>query len=332
MGRPLGPPRRGRGAASREGALHGRPRARSARLACGDRPLAAGPCARDRGRVGRARPPGRPRRAHRRRRRLALAAVPGGDRVTGAALRGRRRTRPATSASRSPWWSRRIAISPRMPPSSSPWSTSRSSPSSSPRPPRRSTTAASTTATWTTHSRAPTWWCARASACRASPACRSSATASSATGTSPAGRLTAWANFQGPFTLHGVAAAALGLRADRLRLLTPPDSGGSFGVKAAILPYVVLVGLAIARARRPRPLDRGPGGAPRRRAPSPPGVSPGWRRASRPRASSSRCATTPSRTSARTSALPSRRPSTACTDRCPAPTASGTSRPGTASS
>ncbi len=60
----------------------------------------------------------------------------------------------------------------------------------------------------------------------------------------PAGRLTAWANFQGPFTLHGVAAAALGLRGDRFRLLTPPDSGGSFGVKAAILPYVVLVGLA----------------------------------------------------------------------------------------
>ncbi len=58
------------------------------------------------------------------------------------------------------------------------------------------------------------------------------------------GRLTAWANFQGPFTLHGVAAAALGLRGDRLRLLTPPDSGGSFGIKAAVLPYVVLVGLA----------------------------------------------------------------------------------------
>jgi 2-furoyl-CoA dehydrogenase large subunit len=59
-----------------------------------------------------------------------------------------------------------------------------------------------------------------------------------------AGRLTAWANFQGPFTLHGVAAAALGLRGDRLRLLTPPDSGGSFGIKSAVLPYVVLVGLA----------------------------------------------------------------------------------------
>ena len=31
-----------------------------------------------------------------------------------------------------------------------------------------------------------------------------------------AGRLTAWANFQGPFTLHGVAAAALGLHGRRV--------------------------------------------------------------------------------------------------------------------
>ncbi len=59
-----------------------------------------------------------------------------------------------------------------------------------------------------------------------------------------AGRLTAWANFQGPFTLHGVAAAALGLRGDRLRLLTPPDSGGSFGIKSSVFAYVVLMGLA----------------------------------------------------------------------------------------
>jgi 2-furoyl-CoA dehydrogenase large subunit len=58
------------------------------------------------------------------------------------------------------------------------------------------------------------------------------------------GRLTAWANFQGPFTLHGVAAAALGLPGSRFRLLTPPDSGGSFGIKSAILPYVVLAGVA----------------------------------------------------------------------------------------
>ncbi|WP_411278172.1 xanthine dehydrogenase family protein molybdopterin-binding subunit [Gaiella sp.] len=59
-----------------------------------------------------------------------------------------------------------------------------------------------------------------------------------------AGRLTTWANFQGPFTLHGVAAAALGLKGDHLRLLTPPDSGGSFGVKSSVFAYIVLMGLA----------------------------------------------------------------------------------------
>jgi 2-furoyl-CoA dehydrogenase large subunit len=56
--------------------------------------------------------------------------------------------------------------------------------------------------------------------------------------------LTAWANFQGPFTLHSVAAAALGLPGSKLRLITPPDSGGSFGVKAAVYVYVVLMALA----------------------------------------------------------------------------------------
>ena len=58
------------------------------------------------------------------------------------------------------------------------------------------------------------------------------------------GSLTAWANFQGPFTLHSVAAAALGLRGSKLRLITPPDSGGSFGIKSAVFAYVVLMGLA----------------------------------------------------------------------------------------
>ena len=59
-----------------------------------------------------------------------------------------------------------------------------------------------------------------------------------------AGSLTAWANFQGPFTLHSVAAAALGLPGAKLRLITPPDSGGSFGIKATVYVYVVLLGLA----------------------------------------------------------------------------------------
>jgi 2-furoyl-CoA dehydrogenase large subunit len=57
------------------------------------------------------------------------------------------------------------------------------------------------------------------------------------------GALTAWANFQGPFTLHAVAAAALGLPGSKLRLITPPDSGGSFGTKAAVFSYVVLLGV-----------------------------------------------------------------------------------------
>ena len=56
--------------------------------------------------------------------------------------------------------------------------------------------------------------------------------------------LTAWANFQGPFTLHSVAAGALGLPGSKLRLITPPDSGGSFGIKSTVFAYVVLMGLA----------------------------------------------------------------------------------------
>jgi 2-furoyl-CoA dehydrogenase large subunit len=57
------------------------------------------------------------------------------------------------------------------------------------------------------------------------------------------GSLTAWANFQGPYTLHAVAAGALGLPGSKLRLITPPDSGGSFGTKAAVYAYVVLLGV-----------------------------------------------------------------------------------------
>jgi 2-furoyl-CoA dehydrogenase large subunit len=59
--------------------------------------------------------------------------------------------------------------------------------------------------------------------------------------------LTAWANFQGPFTLHSVAAAALRLPGAKLRLITPRDSGGSFGIKSAVYAYVVLIGLAARR-------------------------------------------------------------------------------------
>jgi 2-furoyl-CoA dehydrogenase large subunit len=59
------------------------------------------------------------------------------------------------------------------------------------------------------------------------------------------------ANFQGPFALHPVMALSLGVPANRLRLNTPRDSGGSFGVKQAIFPYVVLIAIAARKAGRP---------------------------------------------------------------------------------
>jgi len=59
------------------------------------------------------------------------------------------------------------------------------------------------------------------------------------------------ANFQGPFSLQPVMARALNIPANRLRLRTPPDSGGSFGVKQAVFPYVVLMAIAARIAGRP---------------------------------------------------------------------------------
>ena len=59
------------------------------------------------------------------------------------------------------------------------------------------------------------------------------------------------ANFQGPFAMHPVMAMALGVPGNRLRLRTPPHSGGSFGAKHAVFPYVVLLALAARKAGRP---------------------------------------------------------------------------------
>src|SRR5438874_3554919 len=59
------------------------------------------------------------------------------------------------------------------------------------------------------------------------------------------------ANFQGPLAMHPVMALALGVPANRLRLRTPPDSGGSFGAKHAVFPYIVLMALAARKTGRP---------------------------------------------------------------------------------
>jgi 2-furoyl-CoA dehydrogenase large subunit len=66
------------------------------------------------------------------------------------------------------------------------------------------------------------------------------------TGEGPA--VEAWANFHGPFTMVPVMAVALGIPTSRVRLHVPADIGGSFGIKAGIYPYVVLMALASKHA------------------------------------------------------------------------------------
>lgn len=59
------------------------------------------------------------------------------------------------------------------------------------------------------------------------------------------------ANFQGPFSAHPVMSRALRVPGSKLRLRTPPDSGGSFGVKLSVFPYIVLMSLAARIVGRP---------------------------------------------------------------------------------
>jgi 2-furoyl-CoA dehydrogenase large subunit len=59
------------------------------------------------------------------------------------------------------------------------------------------------------------------------------------------------ANFQGPFSIHPVMARALRVPGPKLRLRTPADSGGSFGIKLSVFPYIVLMGLAARIVGRP---------------------------------------------------------------------------------
>ena len=54
-------------------------------------------------------------------------------------------------------------------------------------------------------------------------------------------RYTIWSNFQGPFVLQPLMAGALNVAGNRLRIITPPNSGGSFGTKQAVYAYMVLI-------------------------------------------------------------------------------------------
>ncbi len=59
------------------------------------------------------------------------------------------------------------------------------------------------------------------------------------------------ANFQGPFSIHPVIGRALRVAGNRVRLRTPEDSGGSFGVKQGVFPYIVLLAACSRIAGRP---------------------------------------------------------------------------------
>lgn len=58
-------------------------------------------------------------------------------------------------------------------------------------------------------------------------------------------------NFQGPFTVHPVISKALRIKGSQLRLRIPAYSGGGFGIKQAIFPYIVLICVASRMANRP---------------------------------------------------------------------------------
>jgi len=57
-------------------------------------------------------------------------------------------------------------------------------------------------------------------------------------------RYTIWSNFQGPYILHPIMARSLRISGNLLRLVSAPFSGGSFGLKQAIFPYLVLLAAA----------------------------------------------------------------------------------------
>lgn len=58
-------------------------------------------------------------------------------------------------------------------------------------------------------------------------------------------------NFQGPFSVTTILAIALKIRSSSLRLRSPNDSGGSFGSKLVIFPYIMVLCVLSRKARRP---------------------------------------------------------------------------------
>jgi len=63
--------------------------------------------------------------------------------------------------------------------------------------------------------------------------------------------LTCWCGFHGPYSLHAVMAKALRLPSSKVRIIVPPDVGGSFGVKIPSYSYILPIALACRKAGVP---------------------------------------------------------------------------------
>ncbi len=75
-------------------------------------------------------------------------------------------------------------------------------------------------------------------------------------------RYTIWSNFQGPFVLQPLMAAALNVPGNRLRIITPPRLGRQLRAQAGGVFLHGVDGRRLPPPRRAREMDRGPTRAP----------------------------------------------------------------------
>lgn len=63
--------------------------------------------------------------------------------------------------------------------------------------------------------------------------------------------LIVWGNFQSPAIFRLRIARSLGIPVNRVRLITPPDIGGGFGLKMPLHPWAILMAFASMKLKRP---------------------------------------------------------------------------------
>lgn len=63
--------------------------------------------------------------------------------------------------------------------------------------------------------------------------------------------ITIWGNFQSPAIFRLRIAHSLGIPMNRVRLITPPDIGGGFGLKMPLHPWAILVAFVSMKVMRP---------------------------------------------------------------------------------